>query len=282
MSLALYSGTGAAPPDVERRFFDKLRLPNGTYKTTYRRRLDDVNDLLLTLLPNNRTLDIMDVAISSGFSTVEWSDHLAAHGVDHKLVAGDLLIDAWLTSWGEAVAVVFDSSGRQPLLLEVGSLAIPVRSDRLIARAVRPLLFVFLRAMAAIGRRASAPQSEGPSNGRRFNHRSISLVTPELLRREEIEIIQDDLIAPGRFPLAFDVIRAANLVQRVYFDDATLTVMLTNLRSRLRDGGLLIICRTMSDGVNNATIFRRAGDRLVSEVSINAGAEVSDLAVALS
>jgi hypothetical protein len=57
--------------------------------------------------------------------------------------------------------------------------------------------------------------------------------------------------------------------------------VVVNLRDRLRDGGILIICRTTEEGINHATIFRRAGDRLVSEASINDGAEVSDLVLSL-
>jgi chemotaxis methyl-accepting protein methylase len=82
--------------------------------------------------------------------------------------------------------------------------------------------------------------------------------------------------------LAFDVIRVANLVQRVYFDDDTLRKIVINLRDRLRDGGILIICRTTENGVNHATIFRRTGDCFVFDASINDGAEVRDLVLALS
>jgi hypothetical protein len=142
-------------PEIERRFFTKVRLPNGTYKTTYRHRLDDVNEWLLEFLPSNRCLNIMDVAVSSGFSTVEWSDHLQAHGFQHQLVASDLVTEAWLTSWSIWLAVLFDSSGQDPLLLEIGRVTVPVRSDRWLARALRPLLFPLLRAIAADGTRGS-------------------------------------------------------------------------------------------------------------------------------
>ena len=280
-SLAVYGGMDVVTPDVESRFFRRLRLPNGTYKTTYRHRLDDVNERVLEFLSNDRPLDIMDVAVSSGFSTIEWSDHLNAHRIQHRLVAGDLLTEAWLTSWDDRLAVMFDSSGRDPLLLEIGGLTLPVRSDRWLARAVRPLLFPLLRAVVAVGRRARSATSTSSGKPGRWVHRSVPLVSPELERRGEIEVVQDDITAPGRFPLAFDVIRVANLVQRVYFDEDTLRKIVANLRDRLRDGGILIICRTTEDGVNHATIFRRTGDGFVSEASINGGAEVRDLVLAL-
>jgi SAM-dependent methyltransferase len=280
-SLAMYGGMGAATPEIERRFFTNLRLPNGTSKTTYRHRLDDLNERLLEFLPSNCCLTVMDVAISSGVSTLEWSDHLQAHGFQHKLVAGDLVTDGWLTSWGTSLAVLVDSSGRDPLLFEMGRVTLPVRSDRRLARVARPFLFPVLRAVATLGGRAGPAPSMAPAVPRQWVHRSISLVSPELHRRPEIEIVQDDITVPGRFPSAFDVIRVANLVQRVYFDDDTLRRIMRNLRDRLRDGGILVICRTTEDGVNNATIFRRTGDRFISEASLNSGADVRDLALAL-
>jgi hypothetical protein len=254
---------GASPsPETERRFFAKLRLPNGTWKTTYPRRLDDVNQALLELLPRDRSLQIMDVAVSSGVSTLEWSEQLLANGIRHSLIAGDIDPDARLLSRGRWFAVLFDSSGREPLLLEVGSLTLPVRSQRRLARLARPLLTPTLRLLAG-------------------RARPVSLVSAELRRRAEVEIVRDDITVPGRYPQRFDVIRAANLVQPAYFDERTLGTIAVNLRERLRDGGLLVLCRTAEDGLNRATIFRRRGDRLSVEASLNGGSEVEGLVLAL-
>jgi hypothetical protein len=251
-------------PEEERRFFAKVRLPNGTWKTTYPNRLDDLNDWLIGFLPGDRRLEIMDVAISSGVSTLEWTEHLAANRVLHTLVAGDLDTDALLASWGGWFALLLDASGREPLLLELGPLSLTIRSDRRLIRAVRPIATPILRAIA-----------------KRLQRRSVSLVSAELRVRPWVEVIRDDVTVPGRFSSRFDVIRVANLLQPAYFDTATLGKVVANLRDRLRNGGLLVICRTSEDGINHATIFRRSGDHLVSEGSINGGAEVRGLALGL-
>jgi hypothetical protein len=281
-SLALYSGgTEVMTPELERRFFTKVRLPNGAYKTTYRRRLDDLNEMLLEFLPRDRSLTAMDVAISSGISTVEWSDHLKAHDFRYEMVGGDLITDAWLTSWGNSLALLFDSNRRDPLLLEVGPLVVPVHSDRWLARVVRPMLFPFLRAIAGTGQILGSAAPMAPPVPRRWVHRSIPLISPALHQQAEIKIVQDDILISGRFLERFDVIRVANLLLRTYFDDEVLTRMVRNLRDRLRNGGILAICRTMEDGTNNATLFRRRGDRLISEASLNGGSEISELVLAL-
>jgi hypothetical protein len=280
-SLALYfGGEAVATPELEHKFFTKVRLPNGSYKTTYRRRLDDLNEMVLELLPRDRDLSVMDVAASSGISSIEWSDHLRAHGIRHKMVAGDL-VDAWLASWGTSFAVLFDGSGRTPLLFEVGSLTLRTHSDRWPARVVRPVLFPLLRAVAAMSRRSGCAAPMTPPAPRRWIYRPIQLVSPKLLRQAEIAVVQDDITMPGTFGETFDAIRVANLLHRAYFDDETLTDMLRNLRGRLPNGGVLALCRTMEDGTNQATAFRRRGDRFVIEASLNGGVEVRDLVLAL-
>jgi SAM-dependent methyltransferase len=261
LSAAVLAGRRRPSPAEERRFFEKLRMPNGTWKTTYPHRLDDLNAALLSHLPRDRRLDAMDVGISSGVSTLEWVEQLQDAGVDCRIVAGDLGTRARLASWGDSVAIVFDGSGRRPLLLEVGGLAVPVFSARRSVRLVRSLLEPALR---PVGRRA----------------RRLWLVVPGLRERPEVELVEDDVTVPGHLEGAFDVVRAANLVQRSYFDDATLRLILANLRSRLRPGGLLALCQSIDDG-NHATIFRLDGDHFSAIASLGDGVGVGDLVLSL-
>jgi hypothetical protein len=263
MPLALaVCAEGAAPsPETERRFFGKVCLPNGTWKTTYPDRLDDVNRKLLDFLPKGRELELMDIAVSSGISTIEWSYQLRAEDVPHRIVAGDIDPDGRLTSWGGWIAVLFDESG-QPLLFEVGPLTLSVYSSRRLIRLARPLL---IRALRLFARRS----------------RPVPLVSRQLRRRPEIELVRDDVTVPGHFIGSFDAIRAANLVQPSYFDGPTMGGIIENLRDRLREGGLLLLCRTDGDGINRATVFRRHGQHFSAEVSVNGGSEVEDLVLAL-
>ena len=61
---------GREQESLERSFFTSIRLKNGTYKTTHGRRLDDLNDLVNRCLPRGRLLELMDVAVSSGITTI--------------------------------------------------------------------------------------------------------------------------------------------------------------------------------------------------------------------
>ena len=96
---------------LEDLFFRSIRLPNGTFKTTYRRRLDDLNALVQLHLPPRRPLDCMDVAVSSGVSTLEWIESLADSGIQCRVTAGDAHADAYLLSVGSKLRVLVDRSG---------------------------------------------------------------------------------------------------------------------------------------------------------------------------
>src|SRR5258708_1177203 len=75
--------------EMEKRFFASIRLKNGTYKFTYSHRLDDLNELTNKFLPPARPLKVMDVAISSGISTLEGTQSLMKAGINYQMTAGE-------------------------------------------------------------------------------------------------------------------------------------------------------------------------------------------------
>lgn len=280
-SLAFYfPDSSAITRDNERLFLAKVALPNGTHKTTYRNRLDDVNEWLLEFLPRDHRLTLMDLAMSSGVTTVEWSDHLHMHGVIHNIVATDVILDAWLTSWGTGIALLTHHADvTRPLLLEIGPLRMPPFSKRRLARLVRPVLVPLLRAAGSASYRLVCMPAMTRPSPRRWICRPVRLVTPELLVRSDIDVMEADLTS-GVGHSAFDLIRAANLVNRGYFTDETLISMISEIGGHLREGGMLLVCRTADDGTNRATLFARSGACLKAHASINGGSDVADLVLA--
>src|SRR5207247_10375452 len=76
--------------------------------------------------------------------------------------------------------------------------------------------------------------------------------------------------------------RAANILVRSYFDDETLTRMLLNLRSRVVEGGLLVVCRTEKGGINRGTLFRLADSGDLAPVArLGGGSDTEDLVTSL-
>ena len=78
-------------------------------------------------------------------------------------------------------------------------------------------------------------------------------------------------------PGHFDLIRAANVLNRGYFDDATLIRMAGALLARLGEGGVLVAVRSDAATGNHATLWRREGGRLVEVERLGTGSEAAPM-----
>ena len=283
----LYFGRPSSNPREremqEDAFFMSLRLPNGTHKTTCRRRLTDLDELVQGLLPRHQTLEIMDVAVSSGVSSLEWLDSLERAGINCHLVAGDALVDACLISFGSRLKALVDRRCRL-LQLDIAGRAVrlppPRRRDRM---RYLPLLLLIQRIAHASARVVNNCCTSGqPTRGRFLTFRPLKLLSPSLGDAARIEAIEDDILRDRRFSRRFHAIRAANILNHCYFDSETLEKMLANLRERLRPNGLLIVCRTLPVGGNHGSVFRLGEEgRFCLLADLNGGSEIADLVLAL-
>jgi hypothetical protein len=268
------SNSSAYVAELEDAFFRAIRLANGTFKTTGAERLSDLNGLVARHLPDHRPLSVKDVAVSSGVSTVEWSNELRASGIDHKMTATDLTIFALLVSFTDQLRVLFDTEGT---VLQVDVAGYPVyprlsgRVDRLLAGVPSRLAGRFAARQLAtrIGSRPGSP----PSFVRR-----LELVTPRL-RALGIELREEDLADPETSEQLWDVIRAANILNRGYFAGGILRKMLEGLTAELKVGGVLAVCRTDSSGRNHGSVWRlQRGGSLELLGRVGRGSEIEDLA----
>jgi hypothetical protein len=281
---------------LETRFFMALRLPrNGTYKTTYHRRLDDLNELVLSHLPSKRPLQIMDVAVSSGVSTAEWTTQLREAGVAHRMVAGDLVVHAFLVEVSKSFRVLVDRdarllqvdvNGKGIFMPNVGYARTRPRALWAILRDLPMLAAGFAVAAAAGPAIRSSSNRPGKTLGVRF--RPLDLVSSALSSLPDVQVVEDDILA-GTPTETVDVLRAANILNRQYFDEGTLERMVENLRRRLRPGGMMIVCRTdyygrfdyrrsNYGGVNNASLFQlNTNGKFEVQARLNAGSEIEDL-----
>ena len=293
-AFELFFAHGGARPDgrqFEERedlFFHSIELRNGTRKTTRHRRLDDLNERVQNLLPAHRPLEIMDVAVSSGVSTAEWLVELERAGIECNMLAGDAVVDAFLISLGPRLRALVDRTGHL-MQLDVGGEAIrmppPRRRDRirylpysLLMKAATGLFDLSGQTCARTG-----PQSGGPTQRRLgVTCRPLTLMSPSLRQLPQLQAVEDDILLNTSYTQRFHVLRAANILNRAYFDTATLERMVCNLRSRLLPGGLLIVCRTNEQGLNNATVFTLEKDgRLTATAHLNEGSEITDLVLRL-
>ena len=263
--------------ELERTFFNSITLRNGTYKTTWNRRLDDLNELVQGLLPRQRPLEIMDVAVSSGISTAEWLVSLEQAGIDCRMLAGDAVVDAFLISIGRLRALT-DRTGHV-MQLDVAGRAVrippPRRRDRIVYSPIIALMKGLTR-LFDLGARSAAQSRLG------VTCQPLALTSLALARMPKLRAVEDDILLNTGYRQRFHVLRAANILNLAYFDGLTLERMVRNLRTRLLPGGLFIVCRTNEAGVNNASVFTLTDDgRFAETARLNKGSEIAELVLRL-
>jgi len=235
-------------PRHEANFFAALRLANGTFKTTADHRMDDLNEYILMRWRKTafRPTKIMDVGVSSGITSAEWVELLLRSGLPVRLTATDLAL------WGDIVPLWPGVS-----VVEVGEHILQYRVFGVSLRPWRRRLdfvtgYAFVSALANIAttyRRSHIKHVPNP----------VLLVSPRAQRHAAIKWAEDDVFAqnPAQFIGRFDAIRAANILNRDYFNEYQLRRAVANLKDRLAGpNARLIANRTLRDGSNHATMFR--------------------------
>lgn len=270
-------GDGSLPhtyiAELEPAFFRAIRLSNGTFKTTNAARLCDLNELVEQHLPVRRPLNIKDVAVSSGVSTAEWSEQLRASGIEHRMTATDLTISALLVSITDQLRILFDSRGA---ILQIDMAGYPVY-PRLSPRLDRSLAGLPSRLAGQFAGRQLAVCVQTRAGATPSVVRRLELVTPRL-RELGIEVKEEDLSHPCASRERWDVIRAANILNRAYFASEDLLRMLRGLVVSLEVGGILIVCRTELDGGNHGSVWRLQPDRSLEPLGrIGRGSEIEDI-----
>jgi hypothetical protein len=267
---------------LEQQFFGRVVLPNGTVKSTNANRMNDLNAAGLPYLEKlaARPLRIMDVGISSGVSTVEWYEQLSRAGVRCEITATDLTVHASLLTLGSGFAALIDRH-RNILHLDILGRGAPPSAKGLQGIFAATIRLVFRAAMAVDGGLAPLQgQTQESANGMLLKCEPVALLTRKMTQQSSLQVVEDDLQGSERpeFADAFEVVRAANILNRAYFTDATLIRMLGKLTKRLKRDGVLILCRTNDDGINNGTIFRQVeGCKFQVLTRLGSGSEIEDL-----
>jgi hypothetical protein len=193
------------------------------------------------------------------------------------MTAGDSFMFGFIVSIGKNLHVLADKSGH-PLQFEVfrETLPIPLPGNRARLKNLAPLLLCYGSLNLLFGGKGKPRSSNIPG----LVCRPVTLLSRRLRQQPNIRLIEDDILTGRAFPAVFDVVRAANILNRDYFDDATLKMILGNLRVRLARNGLLVVCRTDNEGMNRASVFAlRDCDHLEVVARLGAGSDIEDLAL---
>lgn len=257
-------------------FFSSIKLKNGVTKMTDRNRMRDVDKSFCALLPRDEPLNILDVGVSSGITTVELCQALESKSIVYRMTGMDSDITAFLLVFPDNRAVLVDKTG-YPIHFEIRGRGFGyVKGTNVRHRIERKIIgyrsSLFLRFR---GRGVLDEEREVTRVGGVRIHR-IKLVCSELLHNPFIELMEESVFSES-LRGKYDVVRAANFLNRSYFSDTELQEALNNLKRHLAVEGFLWICRTQ-DSVNRATLFKLGKDNGFEIVSrFGEGSELESL-----
>jgi len=287
-------GNNTATRDLlETKFFCSLRLSNGVYKRTWAGRFYDVDQTLIAQFQRLgvKPKTFLDVAVSSGASTIKWFESLQEAGLRPSMTATDLTMTVYLVRLLSWLHVLVDKEGF-PLQYDVFGLASRPRCRIRFYVFGNGLLTILWRMVYAgvarrfdLMKRLKALHGNPPPIDDPVIKAQIKLVTYRLRENKDIELLDDDITAPTPPSLRgrFEVIRAANILNPGYFSTQQLREAVRNLRDRLvGPGAFLLIVRTEGTDSNHGSVFC-LGDNGSFEVlaRIGKGSELEDLVLSI-
>lgn len=234
---------------IETAFYATLKMRNGTFKLTRASRFDEIEHAFKSVLTSRAATirSVLDIGVSTGVTTAEFADFLSSIGAAAEIVATDLYIDAYIVEPFRGFRILADHDG-WPMQYDLGGKAIRPWTRRLdyltLAFIPRKLARMYFQRQAA-------------NLIRQDKHKAVRLVSPRLINRTDIKLIEDDILVRAD-PLLrrFDLIRAANILNRDYFAEPLLQRAISNIHSYLRGpGALFLITRTDASGRNAGTLF---------------------------
>lgn len=256
-------------PDIEAAFYATLKMRNGTFKRTRASRFDEIEHAIRGVLAGRAATirNILDVGVSTGITTAEFADFLSSTGAAADIVATDLYVDAYIVEPFQGLRILADHDG-WPMQYDLGGKAI-----RPWIRRLDYLTLAFIPRMLAkmyFQRQAAALIRQG-------KHKAVRLISPRLVNRADIKLIEDDILARSdAFLHSFDLIRAANILNRDYFTERSLRRAVGNIHSYLRGpGALFLITRTDASGRNAGTLFEIDDDLMFRAIKqVGGGSEI--------
>lgn len=288
--FASLAAGGRDRADAYDRLVERVKLPNGTWKQTAGRRLDDVDTLIGEALaashPRGARVTVLDIGASTGVTSVRLCARLERR-YRVRFIASDLYRDALAVS-AVGWSVVLTASG-EVLQYVIGPFVLPGQLDESPAypvnRALKAIAARWLapraRAIAAV-HAAAAPEYLRRVAAGRYRLMRLPLFSYgclERMRRDDrFRFAALDVLQP--LAVRATVVRAMNVVTRDYFDEASAACALAHCIDAVAPGGLLAVGRSqgLAAGHTRATVYRRSGDRQLRPVArLNGGCELEAL-----
>lgn len=260
-----------------------LRMGNGTFRTTFRNRFDDVNAALLPILsrifPPSTQLLVEDRAVSHGLTSFEWAQSLLGAFPTIRLQASDLLLYIWeyRTPGGEVYILEPDGAPLQYVKPPfVVSLAHREPRRYPVNQMVAKLA---LRRFHRLGLPAGPPEA-WPTGSFPGSLTKIPFIHPEAAAfsadNSALSFAVQSVFVNR--PASSHLIRTMNILNTSYFTRAQLQEGIGAIFSSLWPGGIWVVGRTLEEDLtNHVTFFERGPSSWNKLGSIGSGSDIEDL-----
>jgi chemotaxis methyl-accepting protein methylase len=212
---------------------------NNTSKFTYPGRFNDINKIIISILSNSKKKYLLhDVAISTGITTYELYNCLKKNNNDFHITGSDLYAEIYYQ--GNNIKYFYDKDGS---LIQIYFFNIFCSLKITNIFFLSKMLFIILK-----------------RNSNTAINKIIYLFDKnfkDLITNNEIKFISYDLFTNNeKEKTKYDLIRAMNILNLVYFNENEIRFALKKLKNSLNINGILLIGRTNSNGINNATFYK--------------------------
>ncbi len=256
-------------PIIAAAIYTRHRVSGRITKETAPGRFQDLEASTLAILSGERPIlsgerpILHDVAVSSGITSVELYHSVKKLGVEFQLFVSDKYSRYY--SSGRFFCKIY---GVDKELIQ--AYCCNILADGKVSWNF-PLSKILYQCLRKLDR---------PSK----NLSVISLYDPkllELIKSEKVKEITYDILTT-KTPDHFTFVRCMNVLNQSYFTEDKILHALQLIKTSLRKGGVLLLGRTVGDGVNRATYYRKTeSGHLHPFQDINGGSELKHIMSAL-
>jgi hypothetical protein len=260
-----------------------LRTSNGTFRTSFRNRFQDVDAASIGLLkrcfPEESAIRVEDRAASHGLTSCEWAKRLLPFFPVAEVEASDLLLQLLELSVDGGQMFITESDGTPLQYIKppfVVSLHHPESWRNPLRRWVAARARKRFDALGLPDAWFERPQGPG------YLVRPIPYIHPEAaaLARSDSRFTFRHRSVFDRTPLPCQVLRTMNIFNRAYFSTERLEEGYRAVFDSLEPGGIWIVGRTLEEDLtNHATFFRRAGNGWEVLDRVGGGWELESMAL---
>lgn len=236
--------------------FSSISNPNGTSKTTADKRLKELDEWMLPLIPD-RPYRVHDVAVSSGITSLDLYQKLKTQKNCSSFHISDKY--AQVRYKGKTIKRFYDTGGKCMFLYVWGLYAIKQTSWIFFLSKILYDLF-------------KTPLENYDTE--------VWLLHPEVVKKIDTKewVFEDYDVFDTAISERFDLVRCMNLLNPIQFTDNQMKTAIENIKHSLVNNGFLLLGRTtMSSNTHRASLLKKVNNEFVVLKDINGGSELLHL-----